>query len=90
MKAVGINSVLRVKTQVPDILCDLMRTMREGGDLDNINLLTADTDPSKMRDITDPIYQECWWQAEVPVGGDDLLGQFAILYHVSRSDNLEQ
>jgi hypothetical protein len=85
MRAIGINSVLGITSEVPVILHDLMKAMERGGDLSEINLSTPDADPSAIRDTTDPIYQECWWRAEVPVGGEDSNSQLTRLYHVSYS-----
>ncbi len=83
MHAIGICWLLSIDIEVPQILGDVYSALIDFRTLDDISTETEDGDPSRLRDITDPIYSRCWWTAEALVGADDGYDKLARLLSVS-------
>ena len=75
--------VLNEDIIVLTILSDVMNSLQGvGEDLEDISLETAEGDPSWLRNITDLIYDGCWWRGEGPVSGGDIYDELTKYYVV--------
>jgi hypothetical protein len=85
MSAIGTAWILHEDVKVPKVLLDVMCAMQGG----MIKLEDIDHEAprrefeSMMGDITEPIYDRCWWRGEVCVGQDDVYDSLTTFYLVS-------
>lgn len=85
MSAIGTAWILQEDIKVPKILLDVMTAMQ--GEVINLEDIDHEAPHSELEsmigDITEPIYDRCWWRGEVCVGQDDIYDSLTRLYSVS-------
>lgn len=84
MSAIGTAWILNEDVKVPGILLTVMGAMQSGVmKLEDIDLEAPQSEyMSMMGDITEPIYDRCWWRGEVCVGQDDVYDKLTTFYLV--------
>jgi hypothetical protein len=82
---IGSAWSLGIEIDVPDIVGQVSAMSdAEEQDWSVIRSETEPNDPSRLRDITDPIYHSCWWRAQYPIDSGSGYDLLARSYHVSQ------